>query len=96
MAKVVLLGSAKADLKGIWLYTYREWGEAQADQYLAAIDGAIQRIGEHPEIGSPRDYIREGYRALLCGRHVIYYTTQGQMTRVVRVLHERMDVSDKM
>jgi toxin ParE1/3/4 len=29
-----VLPEAEADLRGIWIYTFQTWGEAQADKYL--------------------------------------------------------------
>ena len=34
MLEIVKRPRAKEDLKGIWHYTFNEWGEAQADTYL--------------------------------------------------------------
>jgi toxin ParE1/3/4 len=82
----------REDLKRIWRYTYQEWGEAQANRYLDDMSLAIKRLAKNPEQGSPRDHIRQGYRAMLCGRHLIFYTVQVDAIRIVRVLHERMDV----
>jgi len=77
MLNVIYLNRAKADLIGIWRKTRETWGETQADCYLELIDETIARIAQFPEIGSPRDHIRQGYR-------------------IVRVLHERMDVDGKL
>lgn len=42
-------------------------------------------------MGSKRDYVREGYRALFINRHVVYYTVTSSAIHIVRVLHSRMD-----
>ncbi|MDO8768432.1 MAG: type II toxin-antitoxin system RelE/ParE family toxin [Burkholderiaceae bacterium] len=83
---------AREDLKRIWRYTYQTWGEAQANRYLDDMNLTIERLAKNPELGSPRDHIRQGYRAMLCGRHLIFFTVQVDAIRIVRVLHERMDV----
>lgn len=93
MSDIIYLNSAKTDLKGIWNHTKEKWGVAQADKYLLAIEETISLISQNPEIGSSRDYVRQGYRGFLSGRHIIYYTVQSETIRIVRILHERMDAA---
>lgn len=83
---------AERDLTDIWLYTYEEWGEAQANKYFDELDAGIRRLAENPELGKRCDYIRAGYRSLRVGHHLVYYTVTPSIIRIVRVLHERMDV----
>jgi len=35
MRKIVKRPLARQDLKQIWRYSFKEWGEAQADKYFA-------------------------------------------------------------
>lgn len=94
MLDVLYLHRARADLIGIWRKTRETWGEAQADSYLQLIDDTVARIAQFPEIGSPRDHIRLGYRGFLAGRHMVYYRIQSSSSIcIVRILHERMDVA---
>ena len=48
---------AEADLKHIWLYSFRNWGETQADYYLQQLDAGLQRLVDNPKLGRPRDSI---------------------------------------
>lgn len=82
---------AESDLIDIWQYSFEEWGAAQADKYLDELDQTIQMLAEKPELGSSRDYVKEGYRVLFINRHAVYYTTTPSIVHVVRVLHVRMD-----
>ncbi len=41
MFKITKRPLVKEDLKDIWRYTYREWGEKQADKYLLEISKEI-------------------------------------------------------
>jgi toxin ParE1/3/4 len=88
---VRIQAQARKDLIGIWTYSAAQWDEAQADKYLDQLDRAIQGIADNPELGVKRDYVRTGYRALLAGRHTIYYTATDKVIRIVRVLHAQMD-----
>jgi toxin ParE1/3/4 len=46
---------AKKDLQAIWLYSFKNWGEKQADKYFDELDKAIALIAHNPEIGTPCD-----------------------------------------
>lgn len=84
-------GRAEQDLMDIWLYTEERWGPAQADAYLDAIALGVQRLVEHPEAGTKRDSVRDGYRVLFIQQHAVYYRLTPTGVHVVRVLHGRMD-----
>jgi len=45
---------AESDLIELWLYSYGQWGEAQADTYFDELDAAINRLSENPELGACR------------------------------------------
>jgi len=56
----------KRDLHSIWDYTYRVWGEKQADKYVSALYHRFEWLAEHPSIGKSRPDIKTGYYSLLC------------------------------
>jgi toxin ParE1/3/4 len=82
---------AEQDLIDIWQYTEERWGPEQADAYLDAIEHGFQRLVYHPEAGTNRDNVREGYRVLFIQQHAVYYRVTPTGVHVVRVLHGRMD-----
>ena len=41
MPRVITRTQVDQDLIEIWLYTFKEWGEQQADKYLDDLDAAI-------------------------------------------------------
>ena len=81
----------KIDIKSIWRYSYNEWGEVQADRYVAKLNKAIERLAKTPRIGAPRESIRSGLRAYHVGRHVIYYYVEPDHLYIVRIRHDRSD-----
>lgn len=91
MLEIVKRPRAREDLKVIWRYSFTEWGEVQADKYLAEIVAGITRLKEHPEMGRSRDDLRAGYRSLRINQHVVFYLVTPSVIRIVRVLHMRMD-----
>ncbi len=90
MYEIVNSPLAKDDLKSIWHYSFKKWGEDKAVKYLLQLDAGIQGLTSNPELGQSRTSIRAGYRSLQINRHVVYYRLQGQTIDSVRVLHERM------
>lgn len=82
---------AKNDLKNIWIYTFSEYGEAQADQYYDELIQAMERLSTNPSIGIPCDFIRLGYRQYHINKHCIFYRLGKDKIRVVRVLHQSME-----
>lgn len=86
-----LSNRAVADLKEIWIYTEEHWGAAQADRYYRDIIAAIEGLARQERQGRVVD-LREGYLKYPVGRHMLYFTTVDARLRVVRILHQRMDV----
>jgi toxin ParE1/3/4 len=91
MRKIRLHVRAESDLVDIWLYSFREWGELQADAYIDELNVAIVSLSSNPGRGIRRDSARDGYRALFVNRHAIYYRLGLATVEIVRVLHEQMD-----
>lgn len=91
MPRIVKRPLARKDLIGIWLHTCEVWGARQADKYLDDLDTGIARLKDHPGLGRARDEVRQGYRSLTINHHVIFYTVESGLIRIVRVLHAQMD-----
>jgi toxin ParE1/3/4 len=89
---LVVSKRAEADLMEIWLWTYKQFGEAQADHYLDKLDAGMTACGTNPESGRTREELRSGYRSLAIGKHVVFYTVTGSEVVVQRVLHSSMDL----
>ena len=91
MRRLVVSERAEEDLREIWIYSFKTWGEAQADRYLDELDAGLQECGSEPERGKQRDEVRPGYWSLLIGRQVAFYTFTDDEVLVQRVLHSSMD-----
>ena len=92
-----LTRKAKADLKSIARYTQRQWGVQQRNTYLAQIDAAFHDLSNAPDKGRKCDYIRHGYRKYKVGKHNIFYRNiDTEEIEIVRVLHERMDIDNRL
>ena len=89
--------TARADLKGIAIFTERTWGREQRNSYLTELDQAFHRLGDNSEIGESCDHIRSGYRVFPVGSHLIFYKLPSDKTpEIIRVLHKLMNVSSRL
>ncbi len=81
---------AEADLEDIWLYTYKHWSLAQADQYHRDLVVAIESLAKGIKTGRKVD-IRPGYLKYSVGQHLIFYRQADAGLDIIRILHQRMD-----
>lgn len=93
-----LLEKARNDLEEIWFYTFKNWSEEQADKYVGAILDEIEYLAAYPDSGRDQTHIREGYKYSQVKSHLIYYRVikHGKEVEVVRVLHKRMDIENRL
>ena len=89
--RLIIAPRARRDLRGIRTYGLRQWGEAQADAYDAALDGGFERLQDYPLIGRARDDLGPALRAWPVEHHVLYYPVTDNAIEVVRIRHERAD-----
>lgn len=92
MREVVKRPLAYADLEGIWLYTYEQWGAEQADRYIRQLGEHITALASTPERGKSAETIRARYYSIHVGRHLVFYTFTDTVVSVRRLLHDQMDV----
>lgn len=97
MAKVIFRKEAIDDLNTIWNYTFENWSETQADNYYAMLRLACTEIGKNPGIGLEYSSIAKHLLGLHSGRHIIFYQqiAKGEI-EVIRILHERMDLRNRL
>ena len=98
MKKGAYLISEKAvqDLEVIWSYTFETWSQEQADRYYNLLIHEIKYIAKHFETGKSMEHIRQGYRASAVKSHLIFYRKNDEVTEIVRVLDQRMDIENRL
>ncbi len=88
---------ANEDIEAIWLYTFENWGQEQADRYYNLILNEIEYIAENFESGKSMEFLRKGYRATKVKSHLIFYKKNKKNTvEIIRVLHQKMDVESRL
>ena len=93
MVNFQLTELAKQDLRSIGRYTQATWGREQRNAYLAKIDAAFQLLAMEPQLGKSCDDLRAGYRKYPVGKHLIFYRQSANSLEIIRILHERMDIT---
>ncbi len=96
MSEFALRPKAHRDLNDIWDYSVETWGYDQAEKYLRAMNRTFQMLSEKPDLGRLYDEVHRGIRVYPSGRHLVFYFATDDGIDVVRVLHERMDVSSHL
>ena len=85
------------DINQIWLYTFENWSQEQADRYYDQIMDEIEFIAANFEDGRSMEHIRKGYRAGKVKSHLIFYRkSKKNVVEIIRVLHQRMDIENLM
>jgi toxin ParE1/3/4 len=85
-----------SDLDEIWLYTVEKWSVDQANLYYNLILDEINYICRKPDSGKQMDHLRKGYLVLKVKSHFIFYRVVDNVVEVIRILHERMDIENRI
>ncbi|MDR9419622.1 type II toxin-antitoxin system RelE/ParE family toxin [Gracilimonas sp.] len=97
MAEFHLTNKAVQDLKEIWVYTFKEWDEEQADEYYHILLEGCQDAADNPLLGKNYESIINGLFGLNVIKHIIFYRVfEPQKVEIIRILHEKMDLKQKM
>jgi toxin ParE1/3/4 len=97
MAKYFLTNKAVEDLTKIWDHTCENWSERQADKYYRLLITACGEIAGSPDIGKKYTEIAKDIFGFRVGKHVVFYReTKPREIEVLRILHEGMDLKNKI
>lgn len=93
MADYTLSEGAEQALEGIFVYTYDNYGAAQADAYHEAFHRTFGLRADFPFMGSSADELKPGLRRFPQGKHLVFYTPTGEKSVLIeRVLHGRQNI----
>jgi len=85
---------ADHDLIEIWRESKEQWGSRQADKYLNELESCFIELAQHPKLGRNRPEIKQGYRSIPRNKHLIFYRQHCGIIEIIRVLHQRMEVTE--
>ncbi len=89
---------AHNDLQIIWLYTFENWSNEQADHYVDLIFDEIEYLCIKSNSGTDYSHLRKDYFRLKIKSHYIFYkiNVKRNFVEVVRVLHQMMDIESQL
>ncbi len=97
MAKFKLTNNAVKDLSDIWNYTFEACSESQADKYYKLILNACAAIAEKPQQVKVYEEIYPKLKGVKTSKHIIFYRImEDKSIEITRILHERMDLKNKL
>ncbi len=96
MPRIAKRAQAEQDLLDIWLYTFTEWGERQADKYLDELSNALTLLAEHPQACRERLEFNPPVRIHHHANHLIVYLVRNDGIEIIRVLHDSMEPGDQL
>ena len=86
MGNYKLTEDAKDDLRRIYWYGVKKFGEVQADLYYDALTRNFEQIAENPHLYQAMDHIRKGYRRSVCGVDSIFYRVVDDTVEIISIL----------
>ena len=97
MAEYIISEKALEDLNNIWIYTAENWSIEQANRYYNLIVDEIEYVSENFEETKDFGDIRKNYKFSKVKSHLVFYKkTENTEMEVVRILHERMDIKNRI
>lgn len=65
--------------------------------YTNALFLCFESIVDREILGKPVDYLRQGYKKVFYGKHIIFFriATDG-LVEIIRVLHQSMDIENRL
>ena len=97
MAGYIINEKALEDLNNIWIYTAENWSVEQANRYYNLIVDEIEYVSENFEETKDFGNIRKNYKFSKVKSHLVFYKkTEKTEMEVVRILHERMNIKNRI
>lgn len=87
---------AQSDIEDIWLYTFENWSLEQADRYYQLIFDEIEYLTRNPSSGKEYTHVRKGYFRSKVKSHFIFYKVTLEGIEIIRILHQGMDIDDRL
>jgi toxin ParE1/3/4 len=97
MAEYILSERALEDLNNIWIYTAENWSVDQANRNYNLILDEIEYDSENFDETKDFGTVRKNYKYSKVKSHLVFYKkTENSEIEVVRILHERMEIKNRI
>lgn len=88
--------AAYRDLDEIWLYTFQEWSEHQANKYFESIIQEIEFQSEHPDKAKQMLKVSSEFFYFRALSHYVFFQKRDDKIDIIRIIHKRMNFSEHM
>ena len=89
--QLVIAPAAKNDLKDIYQYGLRHWGQRRSKRYLSHLKNQFWMLTDQPLVGPECSDILQNIRSPTVESHTLFYRVTANKVEVIRVLHGRQD-----
>ena len=89
--KFRLQPKAIEDLEKIYEYSYQEFGNARAAQYIRDLDTVFHKLADEPTSSIDYSHVRPGLMAYRVVSHLVFFKSSIYGITILRVLHKTMD-----
>lgn len=96
MFRLVKTPKAENDFISIWQFTYHEWGEKKANEYLQGLEIALKLMCKNPLLYQERNEFEPPVRFLKFKRHICIYVVKESEVIIIRALHEHMNIPHQL
>jgi toxin ParE1/3/4 len=93
---LTLSPAAQQDLIDILRYTGETWGQEQLLSYRDKLDDAFVLLEQNPRLGHRSPELPETHRLYFVGVHVVVYRIRAKAIEVLRILHQRMSITQHL
>lgn len=91
-----LTSGAESDIRKILEYTLKRWGPNQAAKYASLLGNAIEKLAAGELEGREISKNLPGIRVYRCQHHYIFFQFSIPSLLVLAILHEQMDLSNRL
>ena len=84
---------AEDDFIDILVYTAQQWGADKQQEYDASLCHALEVVKSNPLLGYRHSLLPEDHRCFNARKHVLVYQITNSHIYVLRILHQRMNLS---
>jgi toxin ParE1/3/4 len=94
MNNFYLTRRAFTDIQKIYAYSQTQWGESKADQYIANIYKAFNKLANISNPGELRKTRSTPFLMYPCDRHYIVYETFNDGIIIITILHQVRNIEN--
>lgn len=94
MSSSIFSKAAENDLLEIYRYSFLNYGKDQAEHYVKTLKEKCQLLSSKPMMCRERKEFTPPVRIHHHNKHLIIYTIEQEHIFIVRLCHERMDISN--